>query len=108
MKVSEIGNSILDRWVAQAEDIEVRYSNAGEFWRIMGEIDEVQWLPHRDWAQAGPIIEREKIAVFPNGGNWHAVLDSAPELKQSGATPLIAAMRCYVAYKFGTELPDKP
>lgn len=112
MKISEIDNVSLDRWVAKAEGIEVRYSNVGGFWRVLGEIDEVQWLPHRDWAQAGPIIEREKIAVFPYRGQWSAVLmhDSENFLEQarlrpecSGPTPLIAAMRCYIVQRFNVD-----
>jgi hypothetical protein len=109
MKISDMDNTSLDRWVAKAEGIDVRYSNAGEFWRVLGEMDEVHWLPHRDWSQAGPIIERERIAVLPYGQEWTAVMESDldkfsehirshPECV--GATPLIAAMRCYVMHRF--------
>lgn len=116
MSTSNIDNTALDRWVAKAEGIEVRYSNTGAFWRVLGEIDEVQWLPHRDWAQAGPIIEREKIAVFPHGDHWSAMKGSdARELSAPiqvdenciGATPLIAAMRCYIAHRFSPEELEK-
>lgn len=113
MGISDIDNTALDRWVAKAEGIEVRYSNAGEFWRVLGEIDEVHWLPHRDWAQAGPIIERERIAIFPHGKQWSASMgnNAGPprsELSRNepdfiGATPLIAAMRCYVAHRFSAD-----
>ncbi len=111
MRMSDIDNTSLDRWVAKAEGIEVRYSNAGEFWRVLGELDEIHWLPHRDWAQAGPIIEREKIAIFPYGDQWSAMMgsdianlsdrQSAPDFV--GSTPLIAAMRCYVGQRFSAE-----
>jgi hypothetical protein len=112
MKIFDIDNASLDRWVAKAEGIEVRYSNVGEFWRVLGEIDEVQWLPHRDWSQAGPIIEREKIAVLPFGQQWSAVIGSdmgnlAEQIRQhpecTGPTPLIAAMRCYVMHRFSAD-----
>lgn len=112
MRISDIDNTSLDRWVAKAEGIEVRYSNAGEFWRVLGEIDEVHWLPHRDWTQAGPIIERERIAIFPHGEQWSAAMENAltslSEFGGSdsafvGATPLIAAMRCYVAHRFSAD-----
>ena len=59
-----------------------------------------------DWAHGGPIIEREQIDIqcFPrkSGGvvwrTFHA----------DGPTPLIAAMRCFVAIKLGDEVdvPD--
>lgn len=56
-----------------------------------------------DWAQGGPIIERERIDItFMDGDEvdaWHV----------SGAhgrdqLPLIAAMRCYVTSKLGDEV----
>lgn len=60
-----------------------------------------------DWSQGGPIIEREKIGYcWAGNGYWHAhQFDPEDELNsayyQTGPTPLIAAMRCYVASKLG-------
>jgi len=56
------------------------------------------------WAQGGPIIEREKIQIgyFPDG--WRAQNWQGKHNTQCGHTPLIAAMRCYVASKFGDEI----
>jgi len=51
-----------------------------------------------DWAQGGPIIEREGIALLPT---WTA---ERPGFSADGPTPLIAAMRCYVASKLGDEI----
>jgi len=74
-----------------------------------------------NWAMSGLIIEREKIKVSPNmGGTWSAQIrhtESHPLVSHpvlagwtnaSGDTPLIAAMRCYVASKLGdnVEIPD--
>lgn len=60
-----------------------------------------------DWVQAGPIIEREKIGLdyYPDGGHrdggeWGALCDGGNH-ESFGPTPLIAAMRCYVASKLG-------
>ena len=61
-----------------------------------------------DWAQGGPIIERECIAVScihttgytPN--TWDA--KHPQRVYANGPTPLIAAMRCYVASKLGDEV----
>ena len=66
-----------------------------------------------DWAQGGPIIEREKISTDyalcygETGQEWEAV--SVDDLKVGGPTPLIAACRCYVASKLGdtVEIPDE-
>lgn len=66
-----------------------------------------------DWAQGGPIIEREEIGLKRNascsdGRQWEA----SPSITAKGAggewgygpTPLVAAMRCYVASKLGDEV----
>ena len=114
MNIDDIDGISLDRWVAKAEGIEVKYSTALEAWRIIGEPDEIQWLPHQDWAQAGPIIEREKIAISPRAGEWTASIADPSEnpnspvviAERTGATPLMAAMRCFVAHRFGEELPE--
>jgi len=64
------------------------------------------------FAQAGPIIERERITLRTNAcvpGHWAAYIDfgsssTAVKARQSGPTPLLAAMRCYVASRFGDEV----
>lgn len=58
-----------------------------------------------NWAQGGPIIERERITVRANQRNegWEAT-KSWIGTGRSGPTPLIAAMRCYVASKLGDEV----
>jgi hypothetical protein len=57
-----------------------------------------------NWAQGGPIIEREGLCLNydPFSKRWNCstkVLDS-----YQAETPLIAAMRCYVASKLGDEV----
>ena len=62
-----------------------------------------------NWAQGGPIIEREGIELLCEtvGFRWVAMPQKGPEW--SGPTPLIAAMRCFVASKLGDEVdvPDE-
>ena len=62
-----------------------------------------------DWSQGGPIIEREGIELLCEslGFRWVASPQKGPEWR--GPTPLIAAMRCYVASKLGDEIdvPDE-
>ena len=70
------------------------------------------WIAYStNWAQGGPIIEREKIELIPprdeDDYDWMAVgfaLGCAELGIQEGPTPLIAAMRCYVASKLGDEV----
>ncbi len=68
-----------------------------------------------DWALGGPIIEREEICLKRQlpcsiGYNWNAWIWTKQRAKGgssaggSGPTPLIAAMRCYVASKLGDEV----
>ena len=64
------------------------------------------------WAQGGPIIEREKIATRYDHDEqeWQATFpDMDGWVYGWGTTPLIAAMRCYVASKLGDniELPEE-
>ena len=68
-----------------------------------------------DWAQGGPIIEREGISLYLDTNNlWQAnIFDGNPICNPfggvQGPTPLIAAMRCFVASKLGEEVdvPDE-
>lgn len=69
--------------------------------------------PSTDWAQGGPIIERERITVEacpPFGqsrGEWRAAAWSVT-CAAYGPTPLVAGMRCYVASKLGDEIEIPP
>jgi len=59
-----------------------------------------------DPSQSWPIIERERIATIPCGEHWNAAMDdqTLDVFPFEGPTPLIAAMRCYVASKLGDEV----
>jgi hypothetical protein len=72
-----------------------------------------QWSPSSDWAQGGPIIDREHINVEWGRDRgepydiWLADIcgDRAGKFFEAdGDTALIAAMRAYVASKFGEEV----
>jgi hypothetical protein len=61
----------------------------------------------REWTHGGPIIERESLSVMPAAGEgWRTYkthrIDWASQYYANGPTPLIAAMRCYVASKLGS------
>jgi len=63
-----------------------------------------------NWEFGGPIIEREGIGLdqYADYPQWQA-FTPAPEQSSgqavcNGRTPLIAAMRCYVASKLGAEI----
>lgn len=64
MKVSELAGSQLDFWVAKAEGVEASVDT------------QLKFTPSTDWAQGGPIIDREGIQIAPmpaKGGTWCAV-----------------------------------
>ena len=62
------------------------------------------YSPSMKWAQGGPIIEREGIGFtqFSDYPQWTAKHPQA--ICFDGPTPLIAAMRCYVASKLGDDI----
>ncbi len=72
-----------------------------------------------DWAQGGPILERECIdmqaygaasEVPKNPDYWEASIYLHDEIiRGEGPTPLIAAMRCFVVSTMGeeVEVPDE-
>ena len=78
---------------------------------------EGSYTPSTDWSQGGPIIERERLQVTTErDGTWICSIPFAVEIGRyrkyiftHGPTPLIAAMRCYVASKLGdeVEVPDE-
>jgi hypothetical protein len=97
------------------------YDTVGTWWitidgkdRALGGGWAQRFAPDTDWSQGGPIIERETLDLsYEYGGRagWSAWRndESVTESIQSGPTPLIAAMRCYVASKLGNEVevPDE-
>ena len=68
-----------------------------------------EWEPSIDWEQGGPIIEQEKINIFNSGSLWFADMKDERDCDEQGVTPLIAAMRRYVASKLGdtVEVPGE-
>ena len=57
-----------------------------------------------DWSQGGPIIDRERISIrFWENENFVTAYGVPGSPWMHGPTPLIAAMRCYVASKLGDE-----
>lgn len=66
------------------------------------------FCPSTNWEHGGPIIEQEKMTVGPQGDKayWAGICDvmDDDEHGYTGPTPLIAAMRRYVASKFGHEV----
>jgi hypothetical protein len=106
IKVSELTGAALDWAVAMANDYKPRiYSTQSIRAQLPSGGVIAPFMPSFNWAQGGPIIEREGIATRENGDSddWYACKRWDNHGK-FGATPLIAAMRCYVASKLGDEV----
>ena len=103
-KTSELTGPALDWAVAKCEGIQVKWSAPHEQHLVVGHNYHV-WQPHKNWAQGGPIIERERIETIIWKDGWSASYwGKGDGHMQDGPTPLIAAMRCYVASKLGDEV----
>jgi hypothetical protein len=107
IKTSELTGAALDWAVAKCEGIEFRKDDV----RFRGAYARKY---STDWAQAGPIIERENIGlVCQQIGSTQECAYRHTENEEVfyyyGSTPLIAAMRCYVASKLGdtVEIPKE-
>jgi hypothetical protein len=74
--------------------------------KVGKDIDPKQYRPSSNWMQGGPIIERERLSLLliNKPGGWAARTEEYPPAYVQGDTPLIAAMRCYVASKMGDEV----
>ena len=105
IKTSELTGPALDWAVAKCEG---------------GAVDDPNWdnkyldayLFSTDWAAGGPIIEREGMHLdcLREADHYRTAVWEAWPYKggtkhiQQGSTPLVAAMRCYVASKLGDEV----
>lgn len=74
-------------------------------------VSQREFQPSTNWSQGGPIIEREKIELkhlgYDNPPYWGAWKFSPSKYERKGAigpTPLIAAMRAFVASRLGDEV----
>jgi hypothetical protein len=130
-KVSELSGPLLDYWVAQANGVTgVKLWNDGAFSLFQWDDtkhDQFEFCYSTDWSQGGPIIEREHIAtryspsLFGIEAFWEAEIAPSPFQRvdyfpspepvnayATGPTLLVAAMRAYVASKFGDEVEEVP
>ena len=120
IKTSELTGAALDWAVAKCEHGIKRYKYGApcfspdtkriyetEGLRQIG----VNFTPSTNWAQGGPIIEREGMTIALDAFGWEARhYDGETEpWTMTGDTPLVAAMRCFVASKLGdtVDVPEE-
>ena len=105
MKTSELQGAALDWAVAKADGLEFVVMDGGVFipdWE--GVDDPYKYQPSTIWDDGGPIIDRENIEVFSRNEMWFAYSSLSVPQDFHGDTPLIAAMRCFVASQLGDEV----
>jgi hypothetical protein len=118
MKTAELADAALDYWVAKALGPEYNYAYVEHTFRHDGVLTYVHpaisvdgnaevFEPSLNWAQAGPIIERDAITITPiSDAEWQAE-EHITHCRARGITYLQAAMRCKVASVYGEEVPDE-
>jgi len=119
IKTSELTGNALDWAVAKCEGhgVFIKHAPVQVMYTPQGKRSWYIYTPSTNWAQGGPIIEREGITLSRNEQKsfvgqqpWdsyrieHLFMDEYEHEHQHGTTPLIAAMRCYVASKLGDEV----
>ena len=115
INISKLTDAALDWAVAKCEGF-TDYDPATE--KMLPPRKEYGWVSlceyhfSTDWSQGGPIIERERISPTYSlmHKDWQAAYhEGRSSFIQSGPTPLIAAMRCFVTSRLGDtiEVPDE-
>jgi hypothetical protein len=115
MRTSELTGAALDWAVAKCEGGHIGVADNGVFFDAHNGDGFTSFGPSIDWEQGGPIIERERISMIEEcNGMWMGSIGGCTDLdmplyQEHGPTPLIAAMRCFVASKLGddVEVPDE-
>ena len=121
MKTNELSGIALDYAVVLALGGEYdTYDSVATHWvKLNGESRALSrgwaqsFTPSTNWAQAGEIIETEKLSLRhykEHNEEWFSEKQhfgrhhKAGRSYGEGTTPLIAAMRCYVSSKLGDEV----
>ena len=132
-KVSELNGSKLDYWVGRATfahpdnltgelqlymkinndivaviDDECGYSYPVWSGAWKGRLGWMKYSPSTEWARGGPLIEEYKVELEFEDACVGSIFDAPMDrwVIRCGGTPLIAAMRCIVASKYGEEVED--
>jgi hypothetical protein len=112
IKTKDLTGEALNWAVGVADGVEVKLENllSADGFRV---VTAHGWTangydPSDSWSLAGPIIEREGMQIQTFMDKWLASIPR-PFVQQDGPTPLIAAMRCYVASKLGgtVDIPEE-
>jgi hypothetical protein len=111
IKTNELTGPALDWAVAVADNLLPKHISLNTDLTHPLVLDGIQsYGPSFIWSQGGPIIDREwlDITPWPNESDeemrWQCTQHNNIDCVAFGPTPLIAAMRCFVASKLGDEI----
>lgn len=114
LQTKNLTGAALDWCVARCEGYEAEPQSDEGFWLEHATATPTylhNYTPSTNWAQGGPLIQQEQINIITKNfledvaRKWMAYREGdAVGVAQFGPTPLIAAMRCYVASKLGAEV----
>lgn len=120
VQTADLIGHALDWAVAKCKGKDIEFDDPRDPWLVVDGIADQplhSYTPSSDWSHGGPLIEREGIEVvrgndliFPKGNEkgeyteplWLASCGGGR--KFHGQTPLIAAMRAFVASKLSDEV----
>jgi len=118
VKTAKLVRPALDWAVVEAQGLKAVFPH-GQLFLDHGKGNWSWYEPSTAWGHGGPIIEREGIGLeqMRLGDGWHATIgctlhdflmwDEPYDLDAyyaEGPTPLVAAMRCFVASELGGEV----
>jgi hypothetical protein len=110
MGTEDLIGAELDAAVARTmgeKDVDIEHAGKRVFCSVLrphssGDSFWTEFSPSTNWSQGGPLIESERIELHPSGfigGGWTAFTEWGRPDGYKGPTPLIAAMRAFVASK---------
>lgn len=117
VKTSEARGAVLDWLVATAKGFSPVFEHTLYdpiiYLSKMQKQEEDSYAPSRRWSEGGAVVEYEHINIEYRApfGWWAAWVRGGTEDEYgcTGPTPLVAAMRCFVASRLGDEVdvPDE-
>jgi hypothetical protein len=121
MKIAYLeAGPLLDYWVAvaagyepvyQAESAEGPCVSINKIHDQGGQLVPVpprSFNPSTSWSDAGPFIDREKIDLVSDFGRWMARHSRREDYSRPDVSPLVTAMRAYLMWEYGDEVPPAP
>ena len=114
ISTSKLDGAALDWAVAQCEGVDVDICLDSQR-QIETTSCSSCYEPSKNWAQSGPIMEREGIELSPRYTDYGAIIgwtammyndvrQALPMIAQRGDSLPVAAMRVYVQSKFGSTI----